>query len=47
MKKDRRILIQLDAEMDQWLRDEAKRRRCSMAQIIRDLILAAMEKTTQ
>lgn len=32
----------LDSDMLEWLRQEASRRRCSMNQILRDLILAAM-----
>jgi len=44
MKKDRRIQMQLDEEMERWLRDEAERRRCSVAHVVRDLILEAMGK---
>jgi hypothetical protein len=43
MKKDQRLQVQFDAEMAAWLKAEAERRRCSIAQIIRDLVLAAME----
>ena len=43
MKKDRRIQMQFDAEMEQWLRSEAEQRRCSVAHVVRDLVLAAME----
>lgn len=43
MKKDRRLQVQFDAEMAAWLKEEAERRRCSIAQVVRDLVLAAME----
>ena len=43
MKKDQRLQVQFDAEMATWLKVEADRRRCSIAQIIRDLVLTAME----
>lgn len=43
MKKDQRLQVQFDVEMVAWLKAEAERRRCSLAQIIRDLVLAAME----
>jgi hypothetical protein len=43
MKKDHRLQIQFDAEMAAWLKREAERRRCSIAHVVRDLVLAAME----
>jgi hypothetical protein len=42
MKKDYRLQIQLDKEMAVWLKKRADYKRCSLAQVIRDLVLAAM-----
>ncbi|MFA4971152.1 MAG: hypothetical protein WC683_00970 [bacterium] len=44
MKKDQRFVMQFDVEMLAWLKSEADRRRCSVAQVVRDLVLAAMEQ---
>jgi len=38
-KKDQRLQLQIDIEMLAWLREEAEERRCSIAQIVRDMIL--------
>ena len=43
MKKDHRLQLQFDRQMVAWLKREATRRRCSVAQIVRDLVLAVME----
>lgn len=44
MKKDYRLQIQCDCEMEKWLKKRAKRLRCSMAHVIRQMILQEMEK---
>jgi len=33
------VTIHLDADLKAWLDQEAKRRRCSLSQVIRELIL--------
>ena len=38
-------LFYLDLDMHQWVEDQAKTRRISQAQVVRDLILEAMRKT--
>jgi len=45
-KKERRQGIQLhfDQELADWLRQEAARRRASLSQVMRDLIVAEMER---
>jgi hypothetical protein len=43
LKKDHRLQIQFDKQMVKWLATEAARRRVSVAQVVRDLVLAAME----
>ena len=43
MKKDHRLQVQFDRQMFKWIKAEAERRRCSIAQIVRDLVLAAKE----
>jgi hypothetical protein len=40
--KDHRLQVQFDAEMFDWLQTESVRRRCSIAQIVRDLVLNEM-----
>lgn len=40
------LQVHLDEDLLAWLRVEAGRRRCSMAQIIRDLILAKMSASS-
>ncbi len=42
MKKNKRLQVQFDAEMAAWLKAEAERRRCSVAQVIRDMVLREM-----
>lgn len=37
------IKIYFDAELEEWLRHEAARRKCSLAQVVRDLIVSEME----
>lgn len=44
MKKDHRLQIQFDRQMAAWLKKEAARKRCSIAQIVRTLVLESMEK---
>ena len=39
-----RVPIYIDATLLAWLRAEAERRRCSMAQVFRDLLVAEMER---
>lgn len=34
----------LDPDLLEWVRAEAARRRCSMSQVIRDLIVAEIER---
>jgi hypothetical protein len=36
--------LKMDTAMAEWLRSEADRRRCSIAQVIRDLVVNAMEQ---
>jgi hypothetical protein len=43
LKKDQRLQIQFDKDMANWLKTTSEKRRCSIAQIIRDLILAEMD----
>jgi hypothetical protein len=40
--KDHRLQVQFDVEMFDWLQTESVRRRCSIAQIVRDLVLSEM-----
>lgn len=47
MAKKTPVMIHLDADFKAWLDAEAARRRCSMSQILRELILAEMERRTQ
>ena len=47
MKKDQRIQVQFTAKMLEWLKAEAERRSCSLAQLLRDYVTAAMEKKKQ
>jgi len=44
LKKDQRLQIQFDKDMANWLKTTSEKRRCSVAQIIRDLILVEMDK---
>jgi hypothetical protein len=44
MKKDHRLQVQFDKQMAAWLKKEAERKRCSIAQIIRTLVLREMAK---
>ena len=37
--------IHLDADLSEWLHQEAKRRHCSISQVIRDWIVQAMKET--
>ena len=39
----KRTLISLTVEQGKWVKAEAEKRGCSVAQVIRDLVLAAME----
>lgn len=43
MKRDQKIQGQFTLKMAKWLKAEAERRCCSIAQVLRDLVLAAME----
>ncbi len=43
IKKDRFLYLRYDAEMQDWLRVHADKRRCSIAQLVRDLILREMQ----
>jgi predicted DNA-binding ribbon-helix-helix protein len=38
---------QLDKDLYDWLHEEAKRRHCSIAQIIRDLIVEKIQKSNE
>jgi len=42
MKKDQRVQVHFDLGMRQWLQEQAKARHCGVSQIIRDLVLQAM-----
>jgi hypothetical protein len=44
MKKDHRLQIQFDRQMAAWLKKEAERKRSSVAQVIRTLVLEEMAK---
>ena len=44
MRKDQRVQVQFDIEMATWLKTLAERRRCSLAQAVREVVLEAMEK---
>jgi hypothetical protein len=43
LKKDQRLQTPFDKDMANWLKNHSEKRRCSIAQIIRDLILAEMD----
>jgi len=36
------LKVHLDSELRDWVRQEAKRRHCSLSQVIRDLIVEKM-----
>jgi hypothetical protein len=44
MKKDQRIQAQFTVKMLAWLKEESERRDCSIAQILRTLVLAEMNR---
>lgn len=39
-----KIQVNLDADLAEWARREAERRRCSISQVIRELVARAAEK---
>ncbi len=39
--------VYLDPDIIQWLREEAARRRCSMAQVIRSALVELMTSSTE
>lgn len=41
------IGLRLDDKIVRWLKDEAARRFCSLSQVVRDAVVAAMEKSKQ
>lgn len=45
MKTSTRYII--DPDLLDWVRQEAARRRCSMSQVIRDLIVAEIERRSE
>lgn len=44
LAKDHRLQIQFDADMMAYLRTAAEKKRCSIAHVVRDLILTEMDK---
>jgi hypothetical protein len=47
MKKEHRLQIHFERDMSHWLQAQAEKRRCSMAHVIRELILKEMESQKQ
>ena len=47
MKKDYKLQASIDKELLAWLRQEAASRHCSIAQIVRDLIVRAKAQQNQ
>ena len=47
MGKRQGIKIYFDQELEVWLRGAASRRKCSLAQVVRDLIVSEMERREQ
>jgi len=39
--------LNIDPDLHEWVKTEAQRRRCSMSQVIRDLIVAEIENRQQ
>lgn len=46
MQSENPVRTYLDAEHHAWVTEEAKRRRCSIAQVLRDLVAQAASKNS-